>query len=398
VAGDEALNQAHALSASGNAVTLPPQESGGVWKLGAIWLLFGGKAGDNAQVKALGAGVAAQLGWDYKVKQLQHHHTELLLHLLARPGLGGITAVSREALTPPWPDLVITAGRRNELVALWIKQRSPATRVVHIGRPWCQLHLFDLVIATPQYRLEGFPNVLINLLPLNQVDESKMTAAAETWRDQFAQHSSPRTVLLLGGNSGGYVLDTRQAQKLARALSALMQNGSLLISSSRRTPAAFLETLLAGLDDVAYCYRWDEPGDNPYFGLLAWGERFVVTEDSVSMTAEAIVTGKPVFVAAIDSAQPDDGTPWWRRAGNFAWKPLTHRLAMRFAPDRFHRDVRRWHQNLVASGLLRWLVEKPVPEQSASAPAAELCRQLQQRDLVASVERVAALFTRSAAD
>jgi mitochondrial fission protein ELM1 len=259
-------------------------------------------------------------------------------------------------LTAPWPKLVISAGRRNELVALWIKRRSPSTRVVHIGRPWCNPQRFDLIIATTQYQLEGFSNVLVNDLPLHKIDPPTLAAARIRWQSTFGLLAQPRTLLLLGGNSGGYVLDGTQATRMAKALERF-SDGSLVISSSRRTPKAFLDTLLAHIRTPDLIYRWGEEGDNPYLGLLAWADRIVVTEDSASMTAEAIAAGAQVFIADIDSAAPEDGTAWWQHLSNFAWKPLSHRLAMKFAPQRFHRSVRRFHHNLAAADRVQWLAE-----------------------------------------
>ena len=269
---------------------------------------------------------------------------------------------------------MISAGRRNELVALWIKQRSPETRVVHIGRPWCHPQRFDLIIATAQYQLEGFGNVVSNDLPLHQLDAPTLAAARSRWEPVLGPLPQPRTVLLLGGNSGGYVLDRGQAVRVANALEHVSE-GSLVISTSRRTPQAFLDSLLAHIRSPDLIYRWGEQGDNPYFGLLAWADRIVVTEGSASMTAEAIAAGAQVFIADIDSAAPGDGTAWWQRLGNFAWKPLTHRLAMKFAPQRLHRDVRRFHHNLVAAGRVQWLAGNPpgstVPVSSAPAGSAD---------------------------
>ncbi len=355
--------------------------------LGAIWLLFGGKSGDNAQVEALGARLAAQTGWNYKVKQLKHQRGELLLHLASRPTLLGIDPSSRSQLAAPWPELVITAGRRNELVALWIRQRSPATRLVHVGRPWCHPSRFDLVITTAQYCLEADGNVLQVSLPLNQVDTARIDAARLRWGDRFAGLPGPRTVVLLGGNSGGYVFDERQARRLGAELNELLarEPGSLLISTSARTPSLFAKQLLAGLRPPEFLYCYGDAGENPYFGLLAWGDRFVVTEDSVSMVAEAMATGREVLLARIDSARPADGRPWWRSLANFAWKPLTHRLAQRFAPRRYHRDVRRLYERLIQQGGVGWLGETP----AGTGVAVEVAD-----DLAVSVARVRELLER----
>ena len=274
-------------------------------------------------------------------------------------------------------------------MALWVRQQSPQTHVIHIGRPWCHPDRFDLIVATPQYQLEGFANVLVNRLPLHQVEGETVASAREAWRARLADLPSPRTVLLLGGNSGAYVLDATQAVQIARSLEAF-SDGSLVVSTSRRTPPGFIDALLEQIRAPDMVYRWGESPDNPYLGLLSWGDRFIVTEDSVSMTAEAIATGKEVFIAALEPVRP-----WWLRPSSFGWKPLTHRLAMALAPARFHRNVRRMHEQLVAEGLAHWLAspgrERPKEPQSAERTHPELDPR---RDLQRSVAAVRALLPR----
>jgi hypothetical protein len=272
-------------------------------------------------------------------------------------------------------------------VALWIKQQSARTCVVHVGRPWCHPRRFDLIVATPQYQLEGFANALINRLPLHQVDARNVANAREAWRSRLASLPSPRTVLLLGGNSGAYVLDAAQAVEIARGLDSF-DGGSLVVCTSRRTPPGFVDALLEGIRTPDLVYRWGESPDNPYLGLLAWGDRFIVTEDSVSMTAEAIATGKEVLIAPLQPTRP-----WWLRASSYGWKPLTHRLAMALAPARFHRNVRRMHEQLVAEGLVRWLTspeqDRPLEGRSGERAGADFDPE---QDLPRSVAAVRALL------
>jgi hypothetical protein len=76
-----------------------------------------------------------------------------------------------------------------------------------------------------------------------------------------------------------------------------MRGGSLLVSTSPRTPAAAAEALLAVIDCSTYCYRW-RPNDpeNPYLAYLALADSFIVTVDSASQVVEACLTEKPVSV------------------------------------------------------------------------------------------------------
>ena len=105
------------------------------------WLLLGRKAGDNTQVRAL----AASLGWPCEEKQVLAQPWELLTHLSLGASLAGIDRQASSDFAAPWPDLVISAGRRNEPVARWIRQQSGGrTRLVHIGRPWAHPDQYDL--------------------------------------------------------------------------------------------------------------------------------------------------------------------------------------------------------------------------------------------------------------
>ena len=271
------------------------------------------------------------------------------MHLRSKPTLLGITPASRSVLAAPWPEVVISAGRRNELVALWIRQQSPQTRVIHIGRPWCHPDRFDLIVATPQYQLEGFANVLVNGCRCIRWMERVLRAPGKPGGGVLPICRHPAQCCCSAATAAAYVLDATQAVQIARSLEAF-SDGGLVVSTSRRTPPGFIDALLEHIRAPDMVYRWGESPDNPYLGLLAWGDRFIVTEDSVSMTAEAIATGKEVFIAALEPVRP-----WWSRLSSFGWKPLTHRLAMTLAPARFHRNVRRMHEQLVAEGLVHWL-------------------------------------------
>ena len=69
------------------------------------------------------------------------------------------------------------------------------------------------------------------------------------------------------------------------------------IRGALRSPETRTVTALrARLPDAWF---WDGSGTSPYLGMLALARHIVVTEDSVSMTSEAIATGKPVYAARL---------------------------------------------------------------------------------------------------
>jgi len=185
-------------------------------------------------------------------------------------------------------------------VARWIKKQSGgATRLVHLMHAQAPLEHFDLIITTPQYRLPARPNVLHNTAPLNHVDPRRLAADAAHCAERFAHLPRPYTVLLVGGNSSSFVLEPSVAARLGREASAQVRatGGSLLLTTSARTPAASVDALLAAIDCPAFCHRWQlQDPQNPYHAFLALADRFIVTVDSASLLAEACAMGKPVQI------------------------------------------------------------------------------------------------------
>ena len=146
---------------------------------------------------------------------------------------------------------------------------------------------------------------------------------------------------------------------------ARQTGGSLLVAGSPRTPAPAADALRAELAVPNFCYRWGDPGDNPYRAMLALADAYVVTGESMSMLAEAADTQRPLFIF-----DPGDAGPWWRYPHNYRYKPLSHRLAMSLGPRRMRRDVGRIQHALVGGGRARWLDERTIADAAALVSAA----------------------------
>ena len=283
-----------ATSVSGRSVaTIPAVAMSTVPK---VWVLLGDKAGGNGQLTSL----ANALEWPYETKRLRYNLLTRCPNLFLGASILSVDRLQSSPLEAPWPDLVLAASRRSAPVARWIKKQSGGrARLVHLIHTQAPLHLFDLVITTPQYRLPLRPNVLYNTAPLNRPAPDRLAAAASRWQVRLGNLPRPYTALLVGGNSSVYELDPATATNLARQASAQVRKvgGSLLVSTSPRTPASVVEAVFAALDCPAHCYRWrPNDTDNPYLAYLALADSFIVTVDSASQVVEACVTNKPVYV------------------------------------------------------------------------------------------------------
>jgi len=359
-----------------------------------VWCLLGRKAGDNTQVRAL----ATALGLGFEEKTIQARAWELLAHLGPAATLAGIRRGASSALQPPWPDLVISAGRRNEPVAQWIRKQSGGrTRLVHLGRPWAALERWDLLITTPQYFLPRRDNILHNSLPLHSGSREQFAQAGERWRRRFERLPRPWIAVLAGGDSGRFVMTAEKAARLGGLASDLadMTGGSLLVTDSARTPVEAGGVLETSLGAPNYCFRYRRRGPNPYHGLLALADAFIVTGESMSMLGEAADTGRPLFIFDLG----DGGTPWWRLAHGWRYKPLSDRLAMRLGPRRMRRDIGRIQAALVDAGRAQWLHEGGLDAAAraiGAAPARGSVEDVESaaaRELRASAEAVRRLVT-----
>ncbi len=339
-------------------------------KYPVVWLVTGYRAGERSQVLALGEA----LGWPFSLKELAYRRTEFRTSLFRGSDLRGIRREASSSLRPPWPDLVISAGMRNEPVCRWIRaQQGGRTRIVHIGRPWAHPDNFDLVVTTPQYRLPDYPNILHNTLTLHRVTPQRLGQERERWRERFSHLPGPRTAVILGGNSGPYTLGARNARAIARQVSAhaRQRGGALMISTSARTAPAVIDVFAREVDVPHALYRW-RPGDpgNPYFGMLALCDDLVVTADSISMLSEACATGKPVWMAPLGGyghpMREDVALPL-----DFRLSAWTYSLMMRVGPRRLSRDIRLVHRRLLEQGRVAWLGE---PRASSTAASGDMAR------------------------
>lgn len=338
-----------------------------------IWLIDAYRAGEQSQVRAL----VDALDWPCETKHLTYRKHVVLPHVLGLASLRGITTESAAMLEPPWPDLIISSGVRNEPICRWIRAHSGGrTRYVHVGRPWGPPGSFDLVITTPQYRVPRHANVLNNTLTLHSVTPQRLAAARDQWADVFAHLPQPHIAVIAGGHSGPFTLGPLAASRLARQASTLARQsgGSLLVSTSSRTSDEAIAALQAGIDVPNYFYRW-QPSDpaNPYFGMLGVADRLIVTGDSIAMLSEACATGRPVQIFDLGGMHGQSDV-----AVDFRLEAMLYAALIRWFWRPLSRDITLVHQQLRATSRAFWLDEEPgslvvpvVPDMQRAVAAVE---------------------------
>jgi mitochondrial fission protein ELM1 len=270
------------------------------------WLILGERAGDNAQVLALGRA----LGWPTEIKQIRYDENCPVEFKDRGDTLTGVDLQGSDPLVGPWPDALIAIGRRSVPVTRWIRARAGKRILhVHLGRPRVDLDLFDLVVTTPQYNLPDAANVIEITLPLVSVDADALGQAAAAWHSRFAVLPRPWTAVMVGGPTPQLAFSAEDARRMVQELSAHAgDGGGFIVTTSPRTPEAVTEALRTGLPQ-AFPGRhlflpFDPGGDNPYPAMLALADSFVVSVDSASMVAEAATRHKPLYLFHLPKIPP----------------------------------------------------------------------------------------------
>jgi mitochondrial fission protein ELM1 len=328
------------------------------------WLVLGDKKGDNGQVYT----VADALGWDYELKNIRVLEPYVFGKPKVAPTLYHIDREKSDELVPPWPDLIITVGRRPANVALWIREQSGRrTKIVLVGKPSGLMDEFDLIVASGENQFPPLENVLPISLPLMRVDVAGVAAAVDVWKDRLAAAPRPLIGMMVGGPTGPFVFNKTVVDRLVAVANEIAQSGGTpYVTTSRRTPENVVTNLKNELPPEARLFEWKADAENnPYLGLLGLADGFIVTGDSISMMVEVVRLRKPLAILSLPTSALGGMDQARRSLARLLFAPAGNSLAGRMRALLAHmvyttgfithtRDFRAFHQMLIDQGLAVW--------------------------------------------
>ncbi|MEM9254128.1 MAG: ELM1/GtrOC1 family putative glycosyltransferase [Pseudomonadota bacterium] len=359
------------------------------------WVILGDKKGDNGQVET----IVEALPWPVEHKYVHMQPQWVLGKPRYRPSLDHLDLARSDALEPPWPDLIITVGRRPSMVALWIrKQSGNHTKIVLIGKPSGHMLDFSLVVASAENQMPPLHNFLPITLPLMRISTEDVAAEADSWRERLASLNKPLIAMLIGGETNPFIMNRKVASGLVDSARWVVEElgGTPYVTTSRRTTPEVVEVLRNELPSEAVFYEWSpDAEDNPYRALLGSADGFIVTADSVSMMVEVIYLRRPLAIFPLPGGALGGLDQGRRSLAHWLFNPRQDDLFDRLRHDvaRFvhhvdvfkvlsaTRDFRAFHRLLVDKGLAVW-VGQPFRKPQGPLP----------NDVGAVVERIKALF------
>lgn len=258
----------------------------------AMWALTDDRAGHNAHT----LGLADALGLEYTPIKLRFNVLSHVPAALQPSGFSSLTEESRAALHAPWPSLVIASGKRMIPVMRAIKQHSAKTKLVQCLWPR-QIDPFDVVVAPwHDAAIPDHPRIVRYHGALHQLKLGMLKHAALSFHALFEPLPRPHIGVLIGGHSKHAKASLANLHHLLDTAELLAGGGSLFLTTSRRTPASFVNAIRERLTCPFHLHAWGSDDPNPYHAMLARCDALIVSGDSVSMIAEACASGKPVLI------------------------------------------------------------------------------------------------------
>ena len=261
----------------------------------ATWALLDERAGNRAQC----LGVARALGFPFEIRELEYARAAVVPNPLLGASFRGLSKRARRRLQPPWPELVIAAGRRTAPVARAVR-RASAAFIVQIMFPGVAGSDDFALIAVPRHdRIRERANVIRMTGAPHELTRAGLEEAAGRWRARLEHLPRPRIALIVGGSTRRRVFSSDMAAELGGLSAAIAREsgGSLMVTTSRRTGRA-AAALIEACDAPRHVHRWEDGGENPYVAYLGLADAVVVGGDSVSMCSEACVSPAPVYIFA----------------------------------------------------------------------------------------------------
>jgi uncharacterized protein len=359
------------------------------------WVILSDKQGDNGQVET----IVDALGWPVLHKYVHMLPQWVLGKPRYRPSLDHLDLSRSDPIEGPWPDLILTVGRRPSMVALWIrKQSGNRTKIVLVGKPSGYMLDFSLVIASAENQMPPMPNFVPTTLPLMRMDPQAVAEAAQVWKARFAALDKPLIAMLVGGETNPFIMNRKVAHDLVASARWVVEElgGTPYVTTSRRTTPEVVQVLRDELPPQAVFYEWSAGAtENPYRALLGSADGFIVTGDSVSMMVEVIYLRRPLAIFPLPVGVLGGVDQLRRSLAHWLFNPRLespldhwrHRLARGvFYIDYFKilcatRDFRAFHRMLVQRGLAVWA------GQAFRTGEVEL-----PEDLAVVIQRIEALF------
>ena len=193
-------------------------------------------------------------------------------------------------------DLIISCGRISAPYSLIYKKLNKKCKIFHILDPYCLRNRFDKILI-PSHDFSKFSNYK-NVLEFLGTFVCKRKLVNEDLKNYKELESSKNIIAcLIGGDGRSSKLEVSEINSLVDQINLISARYTVVYCFSRRTSEITKRIIKKRKKFKHFCYNYEDK--DPYWYLINKSSHFIVTEDSVSMTSDAVFTGKPVYMVKI---------------------------------------------------------------------------------------------------
>ena len=251
-----------------------------------IWYITDNKPGHLNQLK----GLSQQLNHRSRHMSFQLDEQWISFNSLKLNWCSLLGQVSRQAHTST-PAIVIGAGHKTHLKLLAIGRKFNAYTVV-LMRPSLPLRLFDAAIIPAHDHPPERSNILKTKGVLNTVQPKQPV------NGNVAEQNG---LILIGGESKHFVWNSNDILNQIHEIVSVEPSTQWTLSNSRRTPANFLQRLKTTAQENLNIVDCDNTDGEWLPDQIKKASKVWVTPDSVSMVYEAITSGTPTGLFALNT-------------------------------------------------------------------------------------------------
>lgn len=280
-----------------------------------IWALLDGTAGHDSQVM----GVAEALKLPFNRKKLTYNEKAKKPNFLKFNALNTIDARKSDIISEPYPDIIISCGRKAGSVALAIKKKAKKsgkkTFINHILWPGFPYFNYDM-ISVPTHDSLLFPasrskKIFRFLGAPNRITKEFLLNEYRIWARTIGELPSPRIAVLVGGDTKRTFFNEIHARDLIDNVVNLCSElkAALLVTNSRRTRDSVTDMMQnefkRRIGRNLHFHDFNKSKANPFYAFLQLADMIIVTGDSISMCSESCATAKPVYIYSPEGNAPD---------------------------------------------------------------------------------------------
>ena len=247
-------------------------------------------------------GMVSQVEGLAKALNLNYKHQEIKLKRFWNFIPPFLTPISLSILESQFifdSKVIISCGRKSVIPSLALKKKYKEKNfTIHIQDPKVSLYKFDLIVCPEHDNITG-NNVIKTTGAIHYLSEKEISK--ENNYLKIDKENKKIIAFIIGGPNKYYNYSEKEIDFLFNKIKSIFTRDKykLVVIPSYRTPPDIIKKAFNsfGHDHIVI----KDIDKKAYLSALSISDYIVVTCDSTSMISEAAITGKPIYVAQMNS-------------------------------------------------------------------------------------------------